>query len=255
MFVQTSKKKVDSSICQLLFDGCLSSDKERVYTNQLALFLNNEQVSVLMADQASPELDKLRKIIIDRLHTRSMSRSTALKHTTAIPRHFRVFTSYTSAVRLLDTCRSIFVYAKPKYLTELINYLVTCSTPSSTDDLKRFSVHGLLSLLKSINSIRKDTEESLRLSNVILDSLRAFINRQECASNSKQHQGAVLAELKSEIYQSFHSVIGLNSNLVKPVVGLLLDQLKKVLKTTTADSFVNVGLHLINLNYSQVNMK
>ncbi len=193
-----------------------------------------------MADQASPEIDKLRKKMIDRLLTRSISRSTALKHTTAIPRHFHVFTSYKSAVRLLDTCRSIFVSAKPKYLTELINYLATCSSPSSTDDMKRFSVHGLISLLKSINSIRKDTEESLRLSNVILDTLRAFINRQECAS--KQHQGAVLAELKSEIYQSFHSVIGLNSSLVKPVVELLLDQLKKVL--ISVDKLLNVGFHL-----------
>ncbi len=237
IFIHTSKKNrsevltssTDPSIVLTLFYNCFSIDHQRAYIDHLALFLDDPQVKTILSDKTSPELDKFRKKVIDYL------RKTPHKYIAKSKSNFgylQEFSSYKLAIHLLDACRVIFISAKSNYLTDLISYLTAMNTPTSRDDLKRLSVHGLLSVLKSINSSEsKNNCENIRLSSSILESLKTFINRPD-----KQNQGTSLVELKSDIYQSLYSIINIQPKLIKPVTSLLLDQINKVVLSSTGCS-------------------
>ena len=79
----------------------------------------------------------------------------------------------------------------------------------------------------------KHLEGNLRISELIIESLKLILTRKEktsTKSTTPEASVSIIAKLKSATYQAFNSIIRINDKLIVPIVAFVMGQLKKVNK-------------------------
>jgi hypothetical protein len=226
-----------------------------VYIQQLSHLLNSEQIGQSLFSQ--PNNDQERSNLFDEIVSKLR-----LNYQTIVESPSTYEGQLDDAIQLLDSL-SIFLYTsgnvKPTpfsstgSLTQLVDKMKTSSLSGSTLNERRLAVGSLIALCQIINGSRFTLTPTTYGDEVRNGELRRFKAARSLNDNMFKsifdtfktllNTPSVDAQTKSRIYQSFASIIKLNSDSIKLIIELLHNKL-----TALSSRVANKSYHVLNLD-------